>query len=90
MKEVFHPESNLSEEQIAAMVNDVVTLQNRFEAYKAELESLNKAIVAKTIELSKHIIEPVVVVYGNKAIPVDVEKTNRRIIVKDPVYCVNL
>ena len=90
MKEVFHPESNLSEEQIAVMVNDIVTLQNRYDAYKAELESLNKAITAKTLELSKHIVEPVVVVYGSKAIPVEVEKSNRRVIVKDPVYCVNL
>jgi methyl coenzyme M reductase subunit C len=90
MEQVFHSDSNLSEEEISTIVQEIVLLRERHHAYKAELESIDRAIVTKTLELGKHIAEPAVVICKGAAVPIDVEKNNKRVIVGKPLYCINL
>jgi cob(I)alamin adenosyltransferase len=83
-------QERLSNEDIANLVHEISMLNQRYDAYKTELEVIGQAIIEKTKSLSTQISEPMVIVRGERAIPVAYDKNNKRVVVQDPILCINL
>lgn len=90
MEQTFYNSDRITEEEIQNLVREIANLNQRYDAYKAELDKLSQSIGEKTNLLSSCVNASFAVIQKDKAVFVAYDKTSKRATVQNPVNCVNL